>query len=156
MSENKRAVLLLEDGTYFEGRSCGAQGTSFGEICFNTAAIGYPEVISDPGYAGQIVVMTYPQIGNYGISTPDLQRDSLALRGLVARDICKTPSNFRSEKSLPALLIEQGIVAIDNIDTRELVTTVREKGNMKAVLSTEIFDREVLLARLGEAPSLGQ
>jgi carbamoyl-phosphate synthase small subunit len=155
MSNSKKAVLLLEDGTFFEGRSCGAEGIRFGEICFNTAAIGYPEVISDPGYGGQIVVMTYPQIGNYGINYADLQSDELALSALVARDICKTPSNFRSEVSLPELLVQKGIVAIEDIDTRLLVTHIRDNGSMKAVVSTEELGKDELLAKLNESLPLG-
>ncbi len=156
MSDLKAAVLLLEDGTFFEGRSCGADGTSIGEICFNTTAIGYPEVISDPGYKGQIVAMTYPQIGNYGINLDDLQSGKLALSGLVVRDLCQTPSNFRSDMGLSELLINNGVVAIDNIDTRQLVTHIRDKGAMQAIISAEDMDKASLMEKLNNASPLNE
>ena len=112
------ALLALEDGTVFRGSACGAAGEAFGEICFNTSLEGYLEVVTDPSYAGQIVVMTYPQIGNYGASLEDIQSERPAMRALVVRDMCYTPSNFRSEMTLPRYLAEQGIVAIEGIDTR--------------------------------------
>ena len=96
-----KALLVLEDGSVFEGFSCAAEGEVFGEVCFNTSLEGYLEIISDPSYAGQIITMTYPQIGNYGVNLDDLQADSLALRGLVVHDMCFTPSNWRSTQSLP-------------------------------------------------------
>ena len=111
------AMLVLEDGTYFEGASCGAPGEVFGEICFNTSLVGYLEVITDPSYAGQIVTMTYPQIGNYGLNADDVQSANPALRGLVVRDMCYTPSNWRSTTSLPSFLQQHNIVAIEGIDT---------------------------------------
>ena len=97
----KAAILLLEDGTRFDGWACGAAGEVTGEICFNTSLEGYLEVITDPSYAGQIVTMTYPQIGNYGVNLDDTQSAKPALRGLVVHDMCRTPSNWRSSMSLP-------------------------------------------------------
>ena len=150
MTTDKRqtAVLLLEDGRCFSGVSCGASGEVQGELNFNTAMIGYPEVISDPAYAGSILVMTYPQIGNYGIARVDTERDRVALRGLVVRDLCDTPSSFRSDLSLPEYLIEQGVVALCEIDTRALVHHVREQGSMRAILSTLDSDPQSLEAKL--------
>ena len=113
----KGALLMLEDGTAFRGFACGAAGEAFGEICFNTSLEGYFEVITDPSYAGQIVTMTYPQIGNYGVRADDAQAAHPALRGLVVRDMCYTPSNWRSELSLPEYLAREGVVAIEGIDT---------------------------------------
>jgi len=152
--ERKPAALLLEDGTYFRGTSCGAQGEAFGEICFNTSLVGYLEVISDPSYAGQIITMTYPQIGNYGVSRADLQRDTLALRGLVVRALCYTPSNFRSDLSLPDFLAEQGIVAIEDVDTRKLTQHIRDKGAMRAIISTVDLDATSLAAKVQASPSI--
>jgi carbamoyl-phosphate synthase small subunit len=129
------ALLMLEDGSCFPGIGCGAPGEAFGEICFNTSMVGYLEIISDPSYAGQIITMTYPQIGNYGVSRTDLQRDKLALRGLVLRDICYQPSNFRSEMSLPQFLAKNGVVAISEVDTRRLTRHIRDNGAMRAVIS---------------------
>ena len=142
------ALLVCEDGTAFQGVSCGAFGEAFGEICFNTSLEGYFEVITDPSYAGQIVAMTYPQIGNYGVCGEDAQSAHPALRGLVVRDMCYTPSNWRSEMALPAYLEREGIVAIEGIDTRALVRHIRECGAMRAVISTEDLAIESLLAKV--------
>jgi carbamoyl-phosphate synthase small subunit len=153
-SAAKPAMLVLEDGTSFIGTSCGAKGEATGEICFNTSMVGYLEVISDPSYAGQIITMTYPQIGNYGVARADLQRDTLALRGLVVRDMCREPSNFRSECSLPDFLVEQGVVALEGIDTRRLTRHVRDNGAMRAIISTVDLDESSLLAKVQAAPSI--
>ena len=142
------ALLVLEDGTVFRGRSCGAAGESFGEICFNTSLEGYFEVITDPSYAGQIVTMTYPQIGNYGVNLEDAQAAHPALRGLVVHDLCATPSSWRSELSLPAYLKAEGVVAIEGVDTRALVRHVREHGAMRAVISSEDADAPSLLEKV--------
>lgn len=155
------AVLMLEDGTVFHGRSCGAQGTAIGEVCFNTSLEGYFEVLTDPSYAGQIVTMTYPQIGNYGIDPADTQQ-SIAptsparphLRALVVRDACAVPSNWRSSMSLPDYLRNSGIVAIEGIDTRALVRHIREHGACKGIVSTETSDGAALAQRLADAPNL--
>ena len=130
------ALLVLEDGAVFRGTSCAASGETYGEICFNTSLEGYLEVITDPSYAGQIVTMTYPQIGNYGVSRDDCQSDRPALRGLVVRDLCTAPSNWRSDLALPAYLAEHGVIAIEGVDTRALVRHVRDHGAQRAVLST--------------------
>jgi carbamoyl-phosphate synthase small subunit len=145
---------MLEDGSFFQGLSCGAAGEAYGEICFNTSMVGYLEVISDPSYAGQIITMTYPQIGNYGVSRADLQRDTLALRGLVVRNMCATPSNFRSEISLPDFLVEQGVVAIEDIDTRKLTRHIRDNGAMRSIISTTDLDRDSLLEKVLASPSI--
>ncbi|MEE0228065.1 MAG: carbamoyl-phosphate synthase domain-containing protein, partial [Slackia isoflavoniconvertens] len=121
----KAAILLLEDGTRFDGWACGAPGEVTGEICFNTSLEGYLEVITDPSYAGQIVTMTYPQIGNYGVNLDDTQSAKPALRGLVVHDMCRTPSNWRSSMALPEFLERENIVAIEGIDTRALVRHIR-------------------------------
>jgi carbamoyl-phosphate synthase small subunit len=142
------ALLVLEDGTAFRGTSCGAAGEVFGEICFNTSLEGYLEVVTDPSYAGQIVTMTYPQIGNYGVNLDDAQADHPALRGLVVRDMCYTPSSWRSELSLPEFLEREGVVAIEGVDTRALVRHVRDHGAMKAGLSTEGVDEASLLEKV--------
>lgn len=148
------AALILADGTLFYGRSCGAEGEAFGEICFNTSLEGYLEVISDPSYAGQIVTMTYPQIGNYGVNTDDLQSDHAALRGLVVHDMCYEPSNWRSEMSLPDYLKRENIVAIEGIDTRALVRHIRDVGAQTAVISSVDLDPVSLAKKVAAAPSL--
>ena len=148
------ALLVLEDGTSFPGKACGAPGEAFGEICFNTSLEGYLEVVTDPSYAGQIVVMTYPQIGNYGVNAGDVQAGHPALRAFVVRDMCYTPSSWRSDMSLPDYLAREGIVAIEGVDTRALVQHVRERGAMRAVLSTEDLDAESLRAKAQASPSI--
>ena len=148
------ALLVLEDGAAFRGTACAAEGEMFGEICFNTSLEGYLEVITDPSYAGQIVAMTYPQIGNYGVNLDDCQSDKPALRGLVVRDMCAAPSNWRSTMSLPDYLRQQGVVAIEGVDTRALVRHVRDHGAMRAVLSTEDVDEESLLEKVRASRSI--
>ena len=158
-------ILMLADGTVFYGRACGAAGTSTGEVCFNTSLEGYFEVLTDPSYAGQIVTMTYPQIGNYGIDLADTQmapgmpgeyagNPRPALRGMIVHDMCRTPSNWRSAQSLPDYLAERGIVAIEGIDTRALVRHLRDTGAQKGIISTEIFDLDELARALAAAPDL--
>ena len=154
LHKGKPAVLLLEDGTLFRGFCCGAEGESFGEICFNTSLTGYQEVASDPSYAGQIITMTYPQIGNYGVNAEDMQSRGLFCRGFVVRDMCERPSNFRSTKALPDFFRENGIVAIEGVDTRKLVRHVRDNGAMKSVISTNVDDIEALAQRLADSASL--
>ena len=149
-----QALLVLEDGTVFCGTSCGAPGEAFGEICFNTSLEGYFEVITDPSYAGQIVTMTYPQIGNYGVNLEDAQADKPALRGLVVRDMCYTPSNWRSDMPLPDYLKQHGVVAIEDVDTRALVQHVRDHGAMRAVLSTLDLDAASLLSKVKASESI--
>ncbi len=143
----KEALLALEDGTYFRGTACGAAGEVFGEMCFNTSVEGYLEVITDPSYAGQIVAMTYPQIGNYGVCLDDAQAERPALRGLVVRDLCATPSNWRSDMALADYLAREGVLAIEGIDTRALVRHVRDYGAMRAALSTEDLNAASLVAK---------
>jgi len=156
---DKPAMLMLEDGTCFTGISCGASGEVFGEICFNTSVVGYLEIMSDPCYAGKIITMTYPQIGNYGVARADLQSDTLALRGLVVHDICHTPSSFRSELSLPDFLAEQGVVAISDVDTRALVQHIRDNGVMRAGIlagACDLDPTEFLGKIKASAPIAGQ
>lgn len=148
------AVLMLEDGTVFEGSACGCAGEAFGEIVFNTSMSGYQEILSDPSYAGQIITMTYPHIGNYGVNDDDAQSRGVFCRGLVVRDMCASPSNFRSHLSLPDYLAQHGIVAIEGIDTRKLVRHVREHGAMKAVISTVCDDMAALESRLAASEGI--
>lgn len=148
------AVLVLEDGAVFAGTSCGAPGEAFGEICFNTSMEGYLEIVTDPSYAGQIVVLTYPQVGNYGVNADDAQAERPALRALVVRDMCPTPSSWRSDGSLGDYLAREGVVAIEGVDTRALVRHIRDHGAQRAVVSTEDTDVAALLAKVRQSPSL--
>jgi carbamoyl-phosphate synthase small subunit len=132
-----KAILALEDGRYFEGRSFGATGTRLGEICFNTAMTGYQEVLTDPSYRGQIVAMTYPLIGNYGTNSLDQESASPHVRGFVIEELSEIPSNWRSEISLDEYLRKWEIPGIQGIDTRALTRHLRTRGAMKACLTTE-------------------
>jgi len=132
-----RAILALEDGRFFEGQSFGAPATTVGEICFNTSMTGYQEVLTDPSYRGQIVAMTYPLIGNYGINPLDEESDSPHVRGFVIEELALLPSNWRSRNSLDDYLKQWNIPGIQGVDTRALTRHLREKGAMKACLTSE-------------------
>ncbi len=136
------------------GSSCAADGEVFGEICFNTSLEGYLEVITDPSYDGQIITMTYPQIGNYGVNPDDCQSSEPALRGLVVRDMCTRPSNWRSTLTLPEFLKQHNVVAIEGVDTRSLVRHVRDHGAQRAVISTQDLDEESLLKKVCQCESI--
>ena len=155
VNENRPpALLALEDGTTFAGWSAGAPGETFGEIVFNTSMTGYQEILSDPSYAGQIVTLTYPQIGNYGIVEDDFQATQLSLRGLVVRDMCHAPSNWRSTASLPDLLQSHDVVAIEGVDTRALTLRIRGGGAMRAAISTVDVNPKSLVARVRQSPNI--
>lgn len=154
MSVRTAALLALEDGTVFSGHACGAAGEADGELCFNTAMAGYQEVLTDPSYAGQIVTMTMPHIGNYGVNGADMESRGVFAKGFVVREMCDEPSNWRSESALPAFLVERGIVAIEGIDTRRLTRHLRERGAMRAVISTTDLDANSLVAKAQAAPGL--
>jgi len=134
------AYLALSDGTIFEGTSLGAQGTTVGEVVFNTGMTGYQEVLSDPSYAGQIVLFTYPLIGNYGINDDDFESDRLQPQGIVVREACEFPSNWRSKENLDSFLKRKGMVGIQGIDTRSLARKIREAGVVMGAVSTEGSD----------------
>ena len=153
-SSQPAALLALEDGTCFRGRSCGAQGEAFGEIVFNTSMVGYQEIVTDPSYAGQIVTLTYPQVGNYGVNDDAMQSCGTFLRGLVVRDMCHTPSNWQSTASFPDFLRSEGVVAIEGVDTRALTLRIRSSGAMRAAISTTDLDPESLVARVVASPAI--
>jgi carbamoyl-phosphate synthase small subunit len=140
------ALLVLEDGTAFPGRSLGAAGEAFGEIVFNTGMSGYQEVLTDPSYARQIVVMTYPHQGNYGVNVEDPESSAVRAAGFVAREASRRPSNWRSGGSLQEYLSGAGVVAIEDVDTRELTLHIREAGAMRAAISTRDLDPASLAA----------
>ncbi|NPB07274.1 MAG: glutamine-hydrolyzing carbamoyl-phosphate synthase small subunit [Aquificae bacterium] len=142
----KRAVLALEDGSYFIGYAFGAEGTTGGELVFNTAMTGYQEILTDPSYKGQIVVMTYTQIGNYGVNAQDVESDAVQVNGFVVKEAFSFYSNPRAEKSLHEYLKEYGVVGIEGIDTRALVKKIRERGTLKGVISTEGSPEELVKA----------
>ena len=146
--KHAKALLALEDGSYFFGRCAGAQGETFGEVVFNTSMVGYQEIVSDPSYAGQLVTLTYPQVGNYGVNEIDMQARELHLAGLIVHDMCYQPSNWQSVTSLPDFLAERGIVAIEDVDTRALTLKIRDNGACKAAISTVDLDPQSLVARV--------
>ncbi len=132
-----KAILALEDGTIFEGNSFGVTGEVIGEIVFNTGMTGYQEVLTDPSYCGQIVTMTYPLIGNYGVNFEDIESTKPQVKGFIVRELCKTPSNWRSIENLNEYLRRNNIIGIEGIDTRALTRILRDKGTMKGIITTK-------------------
>ena len=149
-----RAALALEDGTVYFGESFGAAGTTSGEVCFNTSMTGYQEILTDPSYRGQILCMTAPQIGNYGINDADVESGTLQMAGFVVREASRVASNFTSRGTLGGYLTRAGVVGITGIDTRALVRRLRIRGAMTGVLSSDLLDAAELVARAKSAPAL--
>ena len=141
----KRAILALEDGTYFVGYSFGAEGETLGEVVFNTSMTGYQEILTDPSYKGQIVVLTYTQIGNYGVNEEDVESDKVQVNGLVIKELSPIYSNWRAKKSLDEYLKENQVLGIWGIDTRALVKRIRERGAIKGIISTVDLDPNSLV-----------
>ena len=153
-SEPQVAKLALEDGTVFTGIAFGAVGTTTGEVVFNTSMTGYQEILTDPSYCGQIITMTYPEIGNYGVNPEDVESLRPHLSGFVVRNVSEIASNFRSNDTLDEYLKKMGIVGISNIDTRALVRRTRSQGAMKGVISSETLDDDALVKMAKESPGL--
>ena len=149
----KRALLVLEDGNVFQGESIGSDGTSIGEVVFNTSMSGYQEILTDPSYAQQIVTLTYPHIGNVGVNEEDEECDRIFSTGLVVKDVPRLYSNFRGKESLPDYLARKGIVAIADIDTRRLTRILREKGAQRGCIMAgdNLSEAEALAAAKGFA-----
>ncbi len=154
MTTDKPAKLALEDGTVFTGISFGATAEVDGEVCFNTSMTGYQEILTDPSYRGQIVTMTYTQMGNYGINAEDVESSRPHLAGFVVKEVAERPSNFRSEESLDAYLKRHNIPGLAGIDTRALVRKLRTQGAMKGVLSSIDLDDASLVAKAKASPGL--
>lgn len=152
MNLSKKAILVLEDGRTFRGESFGADGESFGEMVFNTSMSGYQEILTDPSYAGQIVCMTYPQIGNYGVNPEDVESRKPWVEGFVVREASKKASNWRSTETLDSYLKRHNIVGIEQIDTRALVRHIRDKGAMRAGISSIDLDEKKLLEKVLASP----
>jgi len=145
-----KALLVLEDGTFFFGKSLGAEGESFGELVFNTAMTGYQEVLTDPSYTGQIVTMTYPEIGIYGVNEKDVESDGIKVAGFVVYRSVEKPFNTAATMSFPEYLKKYGVVAIEDVDTRALTKKIRVKGAMKGAISTVDLNPESLIQRVRE------
>ncbi|MEO8097658.1 MAG: glutamine-hydrolyzing carbamoyl-phosphate synthase small subunit [Acidobacteriota bacterium] len=150
----KPAVLALEDGTIFEGTSYGAPVERTGEVVFNTSITGYQEIFTDPSYTGQIVVLTYPQIGNYGAANDDNESAKPFIEGLVVREFSPLASNWRADETAQEFLTKAGVPVISGIDTRALVLHLRSRGVMRGVLSSESTDRKDLVERARQSPSM--
>ena len=148
------AILALEDGKVFKGRSFGASGERYGEVVFNTSMCGYQEILTDPSYKGQMVTMTYPMIGNYGINDEDAESHKPFVEGFIVKEYSKIASSWRSQKTLGSYLEENGIVAIEGIDTRALTLHIREAGAKKAVLSTTDLNENDLVEKARRSPGL--
>ncbi len=154
MDKQPTAALALEDGTVFFGRSVGADGESTGEVVFNTSMTGYQEILTDPSYRGQIVTMTYPEIGNYGVNAVDVESGHPQVAGFVVRNDSRIRSNYRAEQDLREYLVQHGIVAIAGIDTRALVRRIRNQGAMKGIVSAVDLDADSLVKKAQESPGL--
>ncbi len=154
LSAAQPALLVLADGTVYQGFSFGASGTTIGEVVFNTGMTGYQEVLTDPSYRGQIVTFTYPELGNTGVNPDDDESAAPQVRGAIARNVCDRPSNWRSTQSLSDYLKHHNVIGIYGIDTRALTRKIRSTGAMNGAISTEILDSSELLEQVQDAPSM--
>jgi carbamoyl-phosphate synthase small subunit len=152
---NLKAILTLEDGTTYEGTSIGVGGTSFGEVVFSTSMTGYQEMLTDPSYGGQMLTLTYPLVGNYGVTDADFESERVQVAGFIVRQMCDEPSNWRSSGSLQDFLAKNGVVGIQGIDTRALTRNLRVRGVMMGAISTE-YSADELVTKIGEQPNYSQ
>ena len=150
---DRRCFLALEDGTCYRGRAFGASGARTGEVVFNTSMTGYQEVLTDPSYCGQIVTMTYPLIGNYGVNAEDVESSGPQVAGFVVRELARRYSNHRASMSLADYLSEHGIIGIEGIDTRALTRKLRTEGAMRGIITTEVDDPAECVRLAVESPS---
>lgn len=150
----KKAILLLADGTVFEGKSIGVEGTVTGEICFNTGMTGYQEIFTDPSYFGQLMVATNAHIGNYGVNNDEVESEGIKIAGLVCRNFNFDYSRTKADGSLIDWFVKHQLVAISDVDTRALVAYIRDNGAMNAILSTEYGNIDILQKRLAKVPSM--
>jgi len=153
-TEPKRAVLLLSDGSFFEGTSIGFRGTTSGELCFNTGMTGYQEIFTDPSYAGQVMVTTHTHIGNYGVKDEEAESDKVQIAGLIVKTYSWNHSREDAESNLQDYLDANKIVGISDLDTRALVSRIRDKGAMNGIISSEIFDKATLEKELAKCPNM--
>jgi len=150
----KKAIILLDDGTLFNGKSIGIEGTAVGEICFNTGTTGYQEIFTDPSYFGQLMITTNAHIGNYGVSDDEVESDSIKISGLICRNFSQNYSRPKASDSLFNWLEKHKLVAISDVDTRALVRHIRDKGAMNAIISTDIDDVKALQEKLKNIPNM--
>ncbi|GMW00950.1 MAG: carbamoyl-phosphate synthase small chain [Candidatus Hydrogenedentota bacterium] len=149
-----KAILALENGDVYEGMGLGASGETTGELVFNTSMTGYQEILTDPSYAGQVVTMTYPLIGNYGVNPDDVESRKPFVNGFVVRECCHTPSNWRAKQSLPDYLSENNIVAIEGVDTRKITKTLRTQGAQKCCISTTDLNPDSVVQKAKNSPDM--
>jgi carbamoyl-phosphate synthase small subunit len=154
LNKDRKALLVLEDGSSFEGFAFAGAGETLGEVVFNTGMTGYQEVITDPSYKGQIVLMTYPLVGNYGINDDDMESAGIHLEGFIVKEYQSHPSNWRMKKSLKSFLEDNGKIGLEGIDTRALTRRLRLSGSMKGIISTENENIDELLAKVRAYPGL--
>jgi len=154
LNKNRKALLVLEDGSVFEGNAFAGAGETMGEVVFNTGMTGYQEIITDPSYKGQIVTMTYPLVGNYGINDEDMESAGIHLEGFIVKEYQTHPSNWRMKQSLKSFLEDYGKIGVEGIDTRALTRRLRLSGSMKGIISTESKDVQSLLAQARAYPGL--
>ena len=150
----KPAILLLENGFVFEGSAFGSYGTTSGELCFNTGMVGYQEILTDPSYCGQLVTMTYPHIGNYGINDNHSESKAIQVAGFIVKEGAQYPSNYQSQYSIDEYLKKYNIIGIQNLDTRAITKIIRKDGAMNAIISSEILDHQILKKQLLKIPSM--
>lgn len=150
-----KAILTLEDGTTYEGTSIGVPGTTLGEVVFSTSMTGYQEMLTDPSYGGQLLTLTYPLIGNYGVTDADFESNRVQVSGFIVRQMCDEPSNWRSSGSLQDFLVANNVVGVQGVDTRALTRHLRVRGVMMGAVSTE-YSRDELLQKINEAPNYSQ
>jgi carbamoyl-phosphate synthase small subunit len=150
----KKALLLLEDGTLFEGSSFGALGSSGGELCFNTGMTGYQEIFTDPSYYGQVLIMNTAHVGNYGTKPEDVESETVKISGLICKNLSETFSRTQADASLQEYLTKHNIVGIHELDTRALVSHIRTKGAMNCIITTEVDDVSALSEQLKAIPSM--
>ena len=153
-TQHKKAILLLEDGTVFEGKSIGIEGTAFGEICYNTGMTGYQEIFTDPSYFGQMMLTTNAHIGNYGVNDDEIESDSIKISGLVCRNFSFNYSRVNATDSLENYFEKHNLIAISDVDTRAVVRYIRDKGAMNSVISTDVDAIENLKKQLADQPNM--
>lgn len=150
----QKAILLLEDGTHFEGLACGKIGTTTGELCFTTTMTGYQEIFTDPSYNGQLLILTNVHLGNYGIKDSETESDKIQINGIICREFTNNYSRVQANSNIQNYFEANNLVGITNVDTRAIVNYIREKGTMNAILSSETDDIAVLKAKLQNVPSM--
>ena len=150
----KKALVLLSDGTIFHGKAVGQEGTSFGEVCFNTGTTGYQEIFTDPSYFGQLMVTTNAHIGNYGVNKDEVESDSIKISGLICKNFSYDYSRENSDDSLENFLNENNLLAISDVDTRALVSYIRDNGAMNALITTEVDNLDALKKQLSDVPNM--